>query len=46
MMVWTLPVPTWGPQDEKYWWAITEPDGTPRPAYLALRQARLDGTLP
>jgi len=28
---------TWTPEDhEQYWWAIVLPDGTPRPAYLAL----------
>ncbi len=46
MMVWTMPDPTWEPHDEKYWWAIAEPDGTPRPAYLALREARQSGVLP
>jgi hypothetical protein len=29
--------PDWTNADEKYWWAITNPDGTPRPAYLALK---------
>jgi hypothetical protein len=24
-------------QSEQYWWAITNPDGTPRPAYTALK---------
>jgi hypothetical protein len=29
----------WTPEaNEQWWWAITLPDGTPRPAYLALRQ--------
>jgi hypothetical protein len=28
----------WTPEtDEQWWWAITLPDGTPRPAYFALR---------
>lgn len=27
----------WTPQDEQWWWAIVLPDGTPRPAYYALR---------
>ena len=27
----------WTPEDEQWWWAITLPDGTPRPAYEALR---------
>lgn len=30
--------PDWTQQDEQYWWAITNPDGTPRPAYTALKQ--------
>lgn len=30
--------PDWTEEDEQYWWAITNPDGTPRPAYLALKQ--------
>jgi len=29
---------TWTPEEhEQYWWAIVLPDGTPRPAYLALK---------
>jgi hypothetical protein len=28
----------WSPEeDEQWWWAVTLPDGTPRPAYFALR---------
>lgn len=46
MCLWTMPDPGWGPQDEKYWWAILNPDGTPRPAYERLLRARRDGTLP
>jgi polysaccharide biosynthesis protein PslG len=29
--------PTWGQQQEQYYWAITNPDGSPRPAYTALK---------
>lgn len=29
---------TWTEENEQYWWAITLPDGTPRPAYHALRE--------
>ncbi len=29
---------TWTEENEQYWWAITLPDGTPRPAYHALKQ--------
>jgi hypothetical protein len=46
MMVWNMPDPAWTPQDEMYWWGITNPDGSPRPAYLALQNARRTGTLP
>ncbi|MDP8923504.1 MAG: cellulase family glycosylhydrolase [Chloroflexota bacterium] len=46
MFVWNIADPTWTPEYEHYWWSITEPDGTPRPAYLALQAARTDGTLP
>lgn len=30
--------PDWTQDDEQYWWAITNPDGTPRPAYTALKR--------
>jgi hypothetical protein len=46
MSVWTLPDPTWTADREEYWWAITNPDGTPRPAYSLIRQDRLTGVLP
>jgi hypothetical protein len=34
-----LPSPTWTASDEQYYWSITNPDGTLRPAYNALKQA-------
>ncbi|MBI4491990.1 MAG: hypothetical protein HY690_04285 [Chloroflexi bacterium] len=40
MAVWTLPDPTWTREREEWWWAITDSDGTPRPAYQALLEAR------
>ena len=46
MCLWTMPDPSWAPDDEKYWWAILNPDGTNRPAYERLLQARKNGTLP
>jgi hypothetical protein len=46
MTVWTLPDPSWNSDREEYWWAITNPDGTPRPAYTLIRQDRLNGVLP
>jgi len=30
--------PDWTPQNEQYWWSITDPDGTPRLAYLKLKE--------
>ena len=29
--------PSWTQADEQYWWAITNPDGTPRAAYTRLK---------
>jgi hypothetical protein len=46
MSVWTLPDPTWSKDREEYWWAIANPDGTPRPAYTRIREDRLNGLLP
>jgi polysaccharide biosynthesis protein PslG len=46
MTVWSFADPEWTPSDEQYWWAITEPDGTPRPAYGAIAAARATGILP
>jgi hypothetical protein len=46
MVLWTLADPTWDANREEYWWAITNPDGTPREAYTSLRAARAAGELP
>lgn len=46
MTVWTLADPTWTADREEYWWAIANPDGTPRAAYSLIRQDRLNGVLP
>jgi hypothetical protein len=46
MALWTLPDPTWNRDREEYWWAITDPDATPRLAYTRIREARLSGLLP
>jgi hypothetical protein len=27
----------WTQADEQYWWCVTDPDGSPRPAYMALK---------
>jgi polysaccharide biosynthesis protein PslG len=37
MTVIYIPDPAWTQSDEQYWWSITNPDGTPRPAYTALK---------
>src|SRR5205823_8174607 len=46
MALWTIADPAWGGQDEQVWWAVTNPDGTNRPAYTRLLQARSGGELP
>jgi hypothetical protein len=46
MFVWNMPDPTWTPDFEQVYWSITNPDGTPRPAYTAIQAARTNGTLP
>jgi hypothetical protein len=37
MTVIYLPSPTWTASDEQYYWSITNPDGTLRPAYSAIK---------
>lgn len=39
MTVLSIPDPGWTEDDEQFWWAITNPDGTTRPAYDAIRNA-------
>jgi len=39
MIVLSIADPAWTENDEQYWWAITNPDGTTRPAYDAIRSA-------
>jgi hypothetical protein len=46
MTLWTISDPSWGPEDEQVWWAVTNPDGSNRPAYERLLQARAAGELP
>lgn len=52
MALWTLADPAWSLEDENVWddeqffWAITDPDGTPRPAFYRLAQARRSRELP
>ena len=37
MSVIYIPDPNWTQQQEQYWWSITNPDGSARPAYTALK---------
>lgn len=46
MTVWTFSDPSWTQDREEYWWAITNPDGSVRPAYTAIQAARASGALP
>ncbi len=46
MTLWNMPDPNWTQDREEYWWSITNPDGTDRPAYTKLLQARQSGYLP
>ncbi len=39
MTVIYIPDPSWTPQLEQFWWSITNPDGSQRPAYTALKEA-------
>jgi hypothetical protein len=45
MTLWTLSDPTWTPDREEYWWAISNPDGTARAALSAVSTARRSGSL-
>jgi hypothetical protein len=46
MVLWNMPAPDWTDQREEYWWSITNPDGTTRPAYDLLLRERNAGRLP
>jgi hypothetical protein len=46
MTLWTLPDPSWTPEREEFWWAITGKDGSPRDAFTRLKDARARGALP
>ncbi|HEY3057838.1 MAG TPA: hypothetical protein VGL99_02590 [Chloroflexota bacterium] len=45
MTLWTLSDPSWTPEREEFWWAITNPDGTARAALNAVKAARASGAL-
>ena len=42
MTLWTVPDPTWTTEREEYWWAITNADGSARPAYTSLVRTKLE----
>jgi hypothetical protein len=45
--VWTLSDPEWDANNEQYYWAITNPDGTQRDSYVMIANARnTPGVLP
>jgi hypothetical protein len=45
--IWTLSDPEWDANSEQYYWAITNPDGTPRDSYVMIANARnTPGVLP
>jgi polysaccharide biosynthesis protein PslG len=46
MTLWTVADPRWNPDDEQVWWSVTNPDGSTRPAYERVVQARVTGELP
>jgi hypothetical protein len=46
MTLWTIADPAWAPEDEQVWWSVTNPDGSARPAYERVVQARVTGELP
>lgn len=44
MTVIYIPDPAWTQRDEQYWWSITNPDGSVRPAYTALKNLFTTGS--
>jgi len=44
--MWTFADPDWDQSFEQYWWSITNPDGTPRPAYDAIVRSRTSAGVP
>jgi hypothetical protein len=45
MTLWNMADPSWGPEHEELWWSVTNPDGSPRPAFQRLSEARRQGPL-
>ncbi len=46
MTLWNLPDPRWAPDREEVWWSVANVDGTDRPAFIRLAEARRTGELP
>ncbi len=46
MTLWGMPDPSWTPDREEYWWMVSNPDGTDRPALDDLISAAQANTLP
>lgn len=46
MILWNIAAPDWNESREEYWWSVTNPNGSNRPAYNALINARRSGHLP
>lgn len=46
MILWGMPDPNWTPDREEYWWMVSNPDGTDRPALQNLISAAQLNLLP
>jgi hypothetical protein len=46
LVLWTIPDPVWDPIDERVYWAISNLDGSQRPACERRVQGRGSGELP
>ena len=46
MTLWGMPDPYWTPDREEYWWMVSNPDGTARPALNDLITAAQLNILP
>jgi polysaccharide biosynthesis protein PslG len=46
MALWNLPDPRWAADREELWWSVAGLDGSDRPAFTRLAQARRSGELP
>ncbi len=46
MILWNIAAPDWNETREEFWWSVTNPNGSNRPAFDALAAARRSGQLP